>query len=221
MAVLLLVITFAVFITIDWVMNHGKAPALSLAESQAAGAPPNDEIVAGFHLPKRLGYHAGHTWVQRERKNLNRVGADEFAAIFAGPVERIELPKPGTWVRQGQKAISLFRNGEKIEMVSPVEGEIVEVNQDLLTDPALLRSDPYGNGWLMSVFAPDEEGPTRNLLPVSLIATWMREAAEKFYLLQPMPAGVTAADGGRPSELATATLSTEVWKKSAKEFFLS
>jgi len=53
-------------------------------------------------------------------------------------VERIELPKPGTWVRQGQKAISLFRNGEKIEMVSPVEGEIVEVNQDLLTDPELL-----------------------------------------------------------------------------------
>ena len=56
MAVLLLIITFAVFITIDWVMNHGKAPALSLAESQAAGAAPNDEIVAGFHLPKRLRY---------------------------------------------------------------------------------------------------------------------------------------------------------------------
>jgi hypothetical protein len=36
-----------------------------------------------------------------------------------------------------------------------------------------------------------------------------------------MPAGVTAADGGRPSELATASLSNEVWKKSAKEFFLS
>jgi glycine cleavage system H lipoate-binding protein len=221
MAVLLLIITFAVFIAIDWVMNHGKAPALSLAESQQAGAEPADEIVGGFHLPKRLRYHAGHTWVERERKNLNRVGADEFAAIFAGAVERIDLPKPGTWVRQGQKAISLFRNGEKIEMVSPVEGEIVEVNQDLLNDPTLLRRDPYGNGWLMSVFAPDEEGPARNLLPLSLVSTWMREAAEKFYLLQPMPAGVTAADGGRPSEFATASLPVEVWKKYAKEFFLS
>jgi len=221
MAVLLLIITFAVFIAVDWIMNRGKAPALSLAEAKDAGAAPEDEIVFGFHLPKRLRYHAGHTWVQRERKNLNRVGADEFAAIFAGPVERIELPKPGTWVRQGQKAISFFRNGEKVEMVSPVEGEIVEVNQDLLTDPSLLRRDPYGNGWLMSVFAPDEEGPARNLLPVSLISTWMREAAEKFYLLQPMPAGVTAADGGRPSEFATSSLAVEVWKKSAREFFLS
>jgi glycine cleavage system H lipoate-binding protein len=159
--------------------------------------------------------------VQRARKNLNRVGADELAAMFAGPVERIELPKPGTWVRQGQKAISFFRNGEKVEMVSPVEGEVVEVNQELLSNPALLRQDPYGNGWLMSVFAPDEEGPTRNLLPISLIATWMREAADKFYMLQPQPAGATAADGGRPSEFATAAMAPEVWKKAAKEFFLS
>jgi glycine cleavage system H lipoate-binding protein len=221
MAVVLIIITFAVFIAIDWFMNHGKAPALSFAGAQVAGQEPGDDMIAGFHLPKSLRYHPGHTWVQRERKNLNRVGADEFAAIFAGPVDRIELPKPGTWVRQGQKAISFFRNGEKIELVSPVEGEIVEVNQDLATNPALLRQDPYGNGWLMSVFAPDEEGPSRNLLPTSLISTWMREAAEKFYLLQPMPAGATLADGGRPSEMATASLAPEVWKKAAKEFFLN
>jgi glycine cleavage system H protein len=220
MAVILIVITFVVFIAIDWFMHRGKAPAMSFAEAHA-GHEPADEMVAGFRLPKALRYHAGHTWVQRERKNLNRVGADEFAAIFAGPVDHIELPKPGTWIRQGQKAISLVRNGEKIDLVSPVEGEIVEVNQELATNPALLRNDPYGNGWLMSVFAPDEEGPSRNLLPVSLVSAWMREAAEKFYLLQPMPAGVTAADGGRPSEMATASLDPQVWKKSAKEFFLS
>ncbi|MDR3718335.1 MAG: glycine cleavage system protein H [Bryobacteraceae bacterium] len=221
MAVVLIIITFAVFIAIDWFMNHGKAPALSFAEAHGAAQEPTDEIFAGFHLPKSLRYHPGHTWVQRERKNLDRVGADEFAAIFAGPVDRVELPKPGTWVRQGQKAISFYRNGEKIEMVSPVEGEVVEVNQDLATNPALLRQDPYGNGWLMSVFAPDEEGPSRNLLPMSLISAWMHEAAEKFYLLQPMPAGATLADGGRPSEMATASMPPEVWKKAAKEFFLS
>jgi glycine cleavage system H lipoate-binding protein len=221
MAVVLIIITFAVFIAIDWFMNHGKAPALSFAEAHAGSQEPADDMIAGFHLPRSLRYHPGHTWVQRERKNLNRVGADEFAAIFAGPVDRVELPKPGTWVRQGQKVISFYRNGEKVEMVSPVEGEVVEVNQELAANPALLRQDPYGNGWLMSVFAPDEEGPSRNLLPSSLISTWMREAAEKFFLLQPMPAGVTAADGGRPSEMATASLTPEVWKKTAKEFFLS
>ena len=221
MAVILIIITFAIFIAIDWFLHHGKAPALSFAGTHPADQEPTDDMIAGFHFPKSLRYHPGHTWVQRERKNLNRVGADEFAAIFAGPIDRVELPKPGTWVRQGQKTISFFRNGEKIEMVSPVEGEIVEVNLNLAANPALLRQDPYGNGWLMSVFAPDEEGPSRNLLPSSLIAAWMREAAEKFFLLQPMPAGLTSADGGRPSEMATASLAPEVWKKAAKEFFLS
>ena len=114
MAVVLIIITFAVFITIDWFINHGKAPALSFAEAHAGSQEPTDDMIAGFHLPKSLRYHPGHTWVQRERKNLNRVGADEFAAIFAGPVDRVELPKPGTWVRQGQKAISFFRNGGNI-----------------------------------------------------------------------------------------------------------
>jgi glycine cleavage system H protein len=221
MAVPLIIITFAVFIAIDWIINRGKAPAMSMAEANQAATEPADEIVAGFHLPKRLRYHAGHTWVLRERKNLNRVGADELAAIVAGPVERIELPKPGTWVRQGQKAISFFRNGERVDMVSPVEGEVVEINEELASNPALLRNDPYGNGWLMSVFAPDEEGPGRNLLPMNLLSAWMREAAEKFYQLQAMPAGATAADGGCPSVDATANMTPEVWKKSAKVFFLS
>jgi len=89
MAVVLIIITFAVFITIDWFINHGKAPALSFAEAHAGSQEPTDDMIAGFHLPKSLRYHPGHTWVQRERKNLNRVGADEFAAIFAGPVDRV------------------------------------------------------------------------------------------------------------------------------------
>ena len=159
--------------------------------------------------------------LQRERKNVHRVGADEFAAILAGPVDRIELPKPGHWVRQGQKVISLYRGTEKIEMISPIEGEVVEINAELQAHPELLREDPFGNGWMMTVFAPDEEGPSRNLLPTSLLPSWMKDAAEGFFGLQPQVAGATAADGGRPSKDATANLDTESWKKAAKQFLLS
>jgi glycine cleavage system H protein len=157
----------------------------------------------------------------RERKNVHRVGADEFASILAGPVDRIELPKAGHWVRQGQKVVSLYRGAEKIELVSPVEGEVVEVNPELAGNPSLLRDDPYGSGWLMTVFAPDEEGPTRNLLPSNLLSSWMKDAAEAFYGLQPQLAGATAADGGRPSKEATAALSAEEWKRAAKSLLLT
>lgn len=222
MTVLLVIVTFVVFIAIDMLLNRKRSHVLPLVT--AGGSQPVsalEELLSGFRVPATLRYHAGHTWLMRERKNVHRVGADEFAAILAGPVDRIELPKAGHWVRQGQKVVSLYRGTEKIELVSPVEGEVVEVNAELAGNPAMLRNDPYGSGWLMTVFAPDEEGPTRNLLPRNLLSSWMKDAAESFYGLQPQLAGATAADGGRPSKEATATLTAEEWKKAAKALLLS
>ena len=221
MTVILVLMTFAVFIVIDLVMNRNKvrvaAPALEPVPVPQAAVG----VAGGFAIPSNVRYHPGHTWLLHERKNVNRVGADAFAAALAGPVDQIELPKPGVWVRQGQKFTSLFRNGEKIEMVSPVEGEVVEVNDELLHNPDLLRRDPYGKGWLMTVFAPDEEGPARNLLPANLVPGWMRDAADRLFQLQPQLAGVTAADGGIPVDHPTAWLDAEAWKSAAKEFLLN
>ena len=135
-----------------------------------------------------------------------RVGADEFAAALVGKIEKIELPKPGQWIRQGQKVISFFRDGQKTEMVSPTEGEVMAVNSDVLENPTLLRQDPYGKGWLVSVHVPDEENTTRNLIPRMLVGEWMREAVERLYARQPALAGAVAADGGRPAEDLMAAL---------------
>jgi glycine cleavage system H protein len=221
MTVLLVIITFAVFITVDWLLHRHRVPVVHMAGAEAPAPTAEDEILYGFHVPKGLKYHPGHTWLLRERKNVNLVGMDEFAAVFAGPVEKIELPKPGHWIRQGQKIITLTRGGETVEMVSPVEGEVTEVNTEVLQDPSKLRKDPYGNGWLLRVFAPDEEGPARNLLPAKLVPSWMRDAAEHLFALQPQLAGATAADGGRPSENATANVDLQQWKRVAREVFLS
>jgi glycine cleavage system H protein len=109
----------------------------------------------------------------------------------------------------GPEGVSFFRNGEKIEMVSPVEGEVVEINGALLTNPALLREEPYGKGWMMNVFSPDEDSPSRNLLPANLVPVWMREAADRLFALQPQLAGATAADGGVPVTDPAAALDAE------------
>jgi glycine cleavage system H protein len=220
MVLLLVIVTIAVFVVIDMLTNRKRALVPTVTESENNAAHANEEILSGFHVPATLRYHAGHTWLLRERKNVERVGADEFAAVLAGPVDRIELPKPGHWVRQGQRVISLYRGEERIEMVSPVEGEVVEVNPEIARHPELLREDPYGKGWLMTVFAPDEEGPTRNLLPANLLRSWMKDAAEALYRMQPQLTGATAADGGRASRDATATLSTEQWKQAAHDLLL-
>lgn len=219
MTVLFVILTFAIFIVADLVMNKGKA-RVAAQEPVLVPAMANAEVAGGYAIPSHLRYHPGHTWLARERKNVNRVGVDSFAAAFTAGVEKIDLPKAGQWVRQGQKVVTLHRNGEKVEIVSPVEGEVVEVNARIAEDASLLRQDPYGEGWLMTVFAPDDESPSRNLLPTTLVANWMREAADRLFAMQPQLAGATAADGGEPVQEPALALDAKTWSAAGREFFL-
>ncbi len=219
MTVLFVILTFAIFIVADLVMNKGKV-RVTAQEPALEPAIADAEVAGGYAIPGHLRYHPGHTWLARERKIVNRVGVDSFAAAFTAGVEKIDLPKAGQWVRQGQKVVTLHRNGEKVEIVSPVEGEVVEVNARIAEDASLLRQDPYGEGWLMTVFAPDDESPTRNLLPTNLVANWMREAADRLFAMQPQLAGATAADGGEPVQEPALALDAKTWSQAGREFFL-
>jgi glycine cleavage system H protein len=222
MTVILVLGTFLVFIVLDYVLNRRKAVQMVSAEApKAAAARTGSEYVDGFLVPESISYHSGHSWLLRERQNVVRIGADEFAAALVGKIETIELPKPGQWIRQGQKVISFLRNGQKTEMVSPTEGEVMAINSAVLENPALLRQDPYGKGWLVSIHVPDEENTTRNLIPKALVGEWMREAVERLYARQPALAGAVAADGGRPADDLMAALPGVDWKEVTGEFFLT
>jgi glycine cleavage system H lipoate-binding protein len=223
MVPLLVLGTFLTFILLDWLLSRNKVaqPAVAAAPAHAARPKLNPEHVEGFLVPEKLSYHPGHSWLTHERRNLVRVGVDEFAAALAGSVEKIELPKPGQWIRQGQRAWAFVRNGEKAEMVSPTEGEIVEVNQELARDPSLVRRDPYGRGWVATIHVPDEESTNRNLVPAGLVRNWMREAVTRLYSRQPMLAGAVAADGGRPADDLLAAIPEANWKEVTGEFFLT
>jgi glycine cleavage system H protein len=222
MTVILVLVTFLAFIVLDYFLNRGKAVVtVPVGARQGVPARVTGEMVDGFLVPEDLSYHPGHAWLARERKGVIRVGADEFAASLVGKVERIELPRPGQWVRQGQKVLSFFRDGEKTEMVSPTEGEVLEVNTEVLNNPAILRQDPYGKGWLLAINVPDEENTSRNLVPKGLVGNWMRDAVERLYALQPALAGAVAPDGGRPAEDLLAALPDVSWKKITGEFLLT
>jgi glycine cleavage system H protein len=222
MTVILVLATFLVFIVLDYFMNRGKVMStVPVSAPSTVPAQFGGDYVEGFHVPQTVSYHSGHSWLMQERKNVVRVGADEFASALLGKIERIELPKPGQWIRQGQKVLSFFRDGQRTDMVSPTEGEVMEVNAEVLGNPAVLRNDPYGKGWLVAVHVPDEENTSRNLIPGGLVREWMRDAAERLYSLQPAMAGAVAADGGRPAEDLLASLPDANWAEVTGEFFLT
>jgi glycine cleavage system H protein len=219
---LLVLLTFAAGVLVDYALTRGRQKA---AVGQVVLAPIAVPVcmpryVEGFLVPDGLRYHAGHTWVQRERSNMARVGVDEFAARLAGNIDKIDLPKPGQWFRQGQPVFKVHRNGETATLLSPIEGEVVEVNQNVVNDPPLLRHDSYGAGWLVTLHVFDEHSTWRNLLPVNLVKNWMKEAVSRLYAKQPSLVGAVAADGGRPREDLLADLPGADWSKITAEFFV-
>jgi glycine cleavage system H lipoate-binding protein len=216
---------FGIFITFEhFSKRHSAATATS-----TASVPANPEValrlapavVAGFEVPANLSYHPGHTWALSESPNLVRVGVDDFAVKLTGKVDNITLPARGTWVRQGQKIWSMMRDGRSVDMVSPIEGSVTEINEAAARNPEIACKDPYGEGWLLKVESPDAKTSFRNLLSGTLARLWTQNAAHRLHTLTPAMAGALAQDGGVAMNDLAAHLPNQDWAKLVKEFFLS
>jgi len=223
MTVIMVLLTFAIFLLIDYVRSHkqlAKQPVLRAATSETA-ARVIPAMVAGFQVPENVRYHAGHTWALSESRELVRVGMDDFASKLVGKIESIALPQRGRWVRQGQKIWTIFRDGKSVDMVSPIEGTVTAINEAVMQDPDLARKDPYGDGWLLTVQAPDSKINFRNLMGGTLARLWTESCALHLQSRMPMVAGAVAQDGGVAVDDITAHMPGEDWATLTKEFFLS
>ena len=224
MTVLLVLFTFATFLLIDYFRTRHAVvkPELHVGAAKEI-APPRLQpaLVGGFEVPENLRYHPGHTWALSESPNLVRVGMDDFASKLTGTVESITLPQRGQWIRQGQKMCTVHRDGCAVDMVSPIEGTVSDVNEFLGTNPKLALKDPYGDGWLLTVQAPDAKTSFRNLLGGPLARWWTEESANRLQRRLPATLGALAQDGGVAVDNLTAQIPDQEWLPLAKEFFLS
>jgi len=228
MTVMLVLFTFVTFLLIDHFHSRKNVvvqPALQVAKKPAA-AKAVPSVVSGFAVPENLRYHPGHTWALSESPTLVRVGMDEFATKLAGKVDNITLPKRGQWIRQGQKLCTLHRDGVSVDMVSPIEGSVSDINEAIGTNPELARKDPYGEGWMVTVQSPDAKTNFRNLLGGALARWWTEESAGRLQRQVPMfasmiPAGALAQDGGVAIDDVAKQIPDKDWAAVTKEFFLS
>lgn len=222
MTVILMLVMFATFLAIDY-LREGKEVTEVEAGEEAIPASPHlqPKYVAGFELAENRSYHPGHTWALQESPTLVRVGLDDFGARLAGKVDTIILPKRGQWLRQGQKFATLQRAGKQVDLVSPVEGEVTGVNEKLMSDPAVANTDPYGQGWFVSVLSPDLKVSFRNLLNGNLARKWMTDAAQQLQMRIPAMAGEVAQDGGLAVHDLTPQIPNVKWDEITREFFLT
>lgn len=189
------------------------------ARAAALVAPAQD--VTRFRVPQGLFYHQGHSWLRPGPGPAGVVGLDDFAQKLVGRVDSLELPPVGTTLAQGAKGWSLVVDSVPIPMLSPVDGEVVEVNREVQRSPGLLREDPYGKGWLLKVKSSRIGDDTRNLLSGKLARAWMETALEKLQPLHPEHPGPVLADGGLPVEGLARILGGERWQELARKHLLT
>ena len=104
-----------------------------------------------------LRYSKDHEWV-RVDGDVGTVGISDYAQDQLGDVVYVELPEVGKTVAQNEEAAVVESVKAASEVYAPVSGEVVEVNQALEDDPALVNGDPTGEGWFLKLRmrAPDE-----------------------------------------------------------------
>jgi glycine cleavage system H protein len=95
-----------------------------------------------------------HEWVRVDGDTAT-VGITDFAQGQLGDVVFVEVPEAGRHVSQGGEAAVVESVKAASDVYSPVSGDVVEGNQALVDDPALVNSDPEGEGWFFKVRLAD------------------------------------------------------------------
>ena len=113
-------------------------------------------------VPADLKYAKSHEWLRLEG-DTGTVGITDHAQAELTDVVFVDLPKVGAEVKAGQQACVVESVKAASDIYSPLSGEIVEVNQAVADNPALVNSDAYGGGWFFKMRLADP-AELKNLL---------------------------------------------------------
>lgn len=116
--------------------------------------------------PKTVKFTNEHEWLAVHNDDTGFIGITNYAAESLGDATFIELPEVGTTVEIGDSIGSVESVKSASEIYSPVNGEIINVNELLESSPSLINDDPMGGGWIAQIklFEPSSIENSTDLL---------------------------------------------------------
>ena len=135
--------------------------------------------IQGYHMPDDLHYEENHYWVRADGDFLV-MGMDDFAQKMAGEIVYIQLPFEGKKLKKGKKFAKVESGKWLGKVYAPVNGELVESNEELETNTAIINEDCYGKGWIYKI-KPDDMGELDSLIHgAAAIEQWLLADIEKY-----------------------------------------
>jgi glycine cleavage system H protein len=114
-------------------------------------------------VPAELRYTEEHEWVAIDG-GVATIGITDYATQQLGDVVYVSLPQVGAAVTSGEPCGEVESTKSVSDLYSPVDGEVVEVNEELDDDPGLINAEPYGLGWMFRVRVADGQASGAGLL---------------------------------------------------------
>ena len=111
-------------------------------------------MAAAESYPDDLKYHEEHDWARVEG-NEAVLGITWFAADALGELVHFEAPEAGSTVTKGQSYGEVESVKAVSDVIAPLSGEVLEVNEQVVAAPETVNEDPYGNGWLLRIRVAD------------------------------------------------------------------
>ncbi len=133
-----------------------------------------------FNVPAGVFVSHNHTWVDLEMNGTARVGLDDFARKTFGPIDGVELPKPGATVKRGSPLFSLRHNSRTFGISSPISGKVTLVNAEHAEHPEWIASKPFELSWMCCVEPSSLAEELRSLKVGADSIHWYREEIERY-----------------------------------------
>jgi glycine cleavage system H protein len=111
-------------------------------------------LAAAESYPDDLKYHPEHDWARVDGDEA-ALGVTWFAQDALGELVHYEPPETGTTIRKDESYGEVESVKAVSDLIAPLSGEVVEVNQRVVDEPEVVNDDPYGEGWLIRVRVTD------------------------------------------------------------------
>jgi glycine cleavage system H protein len=178
-------------------------------------------------VPQGIYFGSDHTWTHLGSSGVARIGVDDLLLHITGEVKVTTLANPGARVRKGDIMAILEHDGKRLEISSPISGEVIVSNKQLSEDPELLTDDPYSKGWLYKVKPDNWMAETSNCYLAEEASWWIDSELVRFrdFLavstskLEPEKSLAVLQDGGELRDNTLSDLPPEVWN-DFQEYFL-
>ena len=190
---------------------------LAIALGQVSRLRSRHEVRSGRFSWRRGAFHApNHTWIASRAPAELMLGIDDLARELIPSVTSVELPRPGVLLRRGEPIAVLHAGRRSLRVEAPVSGMVVRPNARVAGDPALVKRDPYGDGWLLS-FTPADTTYMR--FPAeSEAAGWLQREAARLEHFMEHELGLATTDGGALLASPMSSLGEEGWERLSRAF---